>query len=170
MSERTDDAAGRPLVVTRTFDAPRDLVYKAWTEPEHLKHWWGPVGFTFVSFALDLRPGGVFHYCMRSPDGHEMWGKWVFREVVSPERFAFVASFSDAAGNIVRAPFNAEWPLEVLSTVTFVEQGGKTMVTLHGIPIHATEAERKAFERGLESMQKGWAGTLDQLAGYLATA
>ena len=105
---------------------------------------------------------------MRSPAGQEMWGKWVYREIAPPERLVFVQSFSDEAGNTTRAPFSADWPLEVLSVVTFAEHGGRTTVTLRGVPVNATEAERKTFAAGYESMRQGWAGTLDQLAEHLA--
>lgn len=71
---------------------------------------------------------------------------------------------------MTRAPFSADWPMEVLSTLTFVERDGKTTVTMRGVPVNATEAERRTFEAGYESMQKGWAGTLDQLDAYLETA
>src|SRR5205823_4677268 len=83
-----------------------------WVEPDRLARWWGPKGFTMLSSTLDLRPGGIFHYGMRSPDGREMWGRWVFREVVAPERLVFVASFSDEAGGVTRHPFAPDWPLE----------------------------------------------------------
>jgi uncharacterized protein YndB with AHSA1/START domain len=73
------------LVITRIFDASRKLVFKAWTESEHLKHWWGPIGFSITVYKFDIRPGGVFHYSMRSSEGHEMWGKFVFHEIVAPE-------------------------------------------------------------------------------------
>lgn len=122
------------LVITRTFDAPRDLVFKMWTETEHLKHWWGPKGFTFGISKLDLRPGGVFHYSMTSPDGHEMWGKFVYREIVAPEKIVFINSFSDEEGNTVRAPFSPTWPLEILNTITFAEHEGKTVITMRGNP------------------------------------
>ena len=77
------------------FDAPRDLVWKAHSELEGLKHWWGPKGFTWVTGTLDFRPGGMFHYGMRSPNGQEMWGRFVYREIVKPERIVSVSSFSD---------------------------------------------------------------------------
>ncbi len=73
------------FVISRLFDAPRDVVWKAWTEPERLKHWWGPKGVKIVSCKVDLRPDGVFHYSMRMPDGQEMWGKFIYREIVRPE-------------------------------------------------------------------------------------
>ena len=83
-----------------------------------------------------------------------------------PERLAFVSSFSDAQGNTVRAPFSETWPLEVLSTVTFAERD-KTTVTMRGVPINATEAERQTFQGMHGSMRQGWGGTLDQLTEYL---
>jgi uncharacterized protein YndB with AHSA1/START domain len=167
---RGEGSADREFFISRNFDAPRALVFQAWTEPDRLARWFGPTGFTLLSSTLDLRPGGVYHYGMRSPDGHTMWGKWVFREVVAPERLVFVASFSDETGGVTRHPFAPDWPLEVLSTLTFTDQEGRTRLTMQGVPQRATESERKTFEAGHESMQKGWTGTLDQLAEYLATA
>src|SRR3990167_8452907 len=76
----------KPFVISRTFDAPRDKVWKAWTERERLKQWFGPKGFTMPTCKLDLKPGGIFHYCLTTPQGQEIWGKWVFREIVAPER------------------------------------------------------------------------------------
>jgi len=156
--------------ITRVFDAPRELVFKAWTEPERLERWWWPKGFTMRECRLDLRPGGVFQYCLRSPDGHDMWGKFVFREIAKPERLVFIVSFCDEAGNPVRHPLSPDWPLEVLSTVTFSEHGGRTTVTIQWVPVNATESERKTFEAGRDSMQQGFTGTFDQLTDYLAKA
>jgi uncharacterized protein YndB with AHSA1/START domain len=157
-----------PFVVTRQFDAPRGLVFRAWTEAGHLAEWWGPKGFTMLRCTNDPRPGGVMHYGMQAPDGGVMWGKWVYREIAAPERLAFVVSFSDEEGGTVRAPFSAEWPLEVLSTFTFEEQGGRTTLTMRGEPVNATAAERRAFAGFHDSMTQGWGGTLDQLDAHLA--
>jgi uncharacterized protein YndB with AHSA1/START domain len=164
----TTSVGEREFVFTRTFDAPRELVFKAWTESEHLRHWWGPKGFTFGVARLDLRPGGIFHYSMRSPDGREMWGKFVYREIVAPEKIVYMNSFSDEEGNTVRAPFSPTWPLEVYNILTFSEHEGKTTLTLRGGPVNATEEERKTYEAGFESMKQGFGGTLDQLADYLS--
>jgi uncharacterized protein YndB with AHSA1/START domain len=168
--ERLESELARDLLITRVFEAPRPLMFRAWTEPDRLASWFGPKGFTMLSCTIDPCPGGVFHYGMRSPDGQTMWGRWVFREVVAPERLVFVASFSDEAGGLTRHPFATDWPLEVLSTVTFSECGSQTMLTMRGVPINATEAERQSFQAANPMMQKGWTGTLDQLAGYLAQA
>lgn len=156
-----------PFVITRVFDAPRDRVWKAWTEEERLKHWWGPQGFKVHTCKVDLRPGGVFLYGMTAPGGSQMWGKFVYREIVAPEKLVFIVSFSDPQGGVTRHPGSPGWPLEMLSTVTFEAQGGKTKVTVQWLPHNATEAERKTFDEGRDSMKQGWGGTLGQLADYL---
>ncbi len=164
MATKTTEA----FVITRVFDAPRERVWKAWTEPERLKHWWGPKGFTVHTCKVDLRPGGVFHYGMRAPDGGDMWGKFIYREIVAPERLVFIVSFSDEKGGVTRHPWSPNWPLETLSTITFAEQEGRTKITVQWVPHAATELERKTFEEGRQGMQQGWTGTFDQFAEYLA--
>jgi uncharacterized protein YndB with AHSA1/START domain len=156
--------------ITRVFDAPRALVWKAFTEPERLEQWWGPRGFTTRVLKLELRPTGVFLYSQRMPDGREMFGKWVYREIVAPERLVIVNSFCDEKEHPVRHPFNPNWPLEMLCSSTFTEHQGRTTLTIRAIPINATEAERKVFEDGQKFMGEGFTGTLDQLAEYLAKA
>jgi uncharacterized protein YndB with AHSA1/START domain len=121
-----------------------------------------------ASCTVDLRPGGMFHYGMKTSDGHEMWGKFVYREIDPPKKLVFVVSFSDAQGGITRHPMSATWPLEVLNTTTLVEEDGKTRMTMHGIPINANAEERRTFKEGHGSMQQGFKGTLDQLDAYLA--
>jgi uncharacterized protein YndB with AHSA1/START domain len=156
------------FVITRLFDAPRELVWKAWTEPSRMAAWFGPKGLKPVSATLDLRPGGVYHYGMSTPDGKEMWGKWTFREIAAPERLVFVNAFSDANQGITRHPMSPTWPLETLSTVLFDDMGGKTLLTLKWAPLHASDVERKTFDEGRESMNKGWGGTLERLTEHLA--
>jgi uncharacterized protein YndB with AHSA1/START domain len=116
----------------------------------------------------DLRPGGMMHYEMKAANGASMWGRWIYRDVVRPERLVFVTSFSDPEGNITRAPFVDDFPLEVMSAVMFEEHDGKTTLTMQATPVNASEAERQRFEAFHESMQMGWGGTLDALAAYLA--
>jgi uncharacterized protein YndB with AHSA1/START domain len=168
----SDDTAHFPgereLVITRIFAAPRELVWKAFTEPDRLARWWGPKGFTMLVRTLDFRPGGVFHYSMRSPGGQVMWGRFVYRELQAPERMVFVNSFADEAGNIIRSSFSPTWPLEILNTVTLTESDGTTTVTLRGGPINTTAEERETFWNSQESVRQGFAGTFDQLATYLA--
>jgi len=158
----------RPFIITRRFDAPRDRVWQANTECRHLMHWWGPKGFTMQHCTIDLRPGGLFHYGMRSPDGHTMWGKFIYREVVAPERLVFVVSFSDQAAGVTRHPMSPTWPLEVQSTTTFAEEAGGTALTISWAPINATPEERATFDAGHAGMTQGFTGTFDQLAAYLA--
>jgi uncharacterized protein YndB with AHSA1/START domain len=166
-SSPTKDMSDPEIVVSRTFDAPRDLVWKAFTDPEHMKHWWGPKGFTVRASNMDFRPGGSYHYCLRSPDGNDMWGKFVYREIVAPERIVLITSFSDEKGGLTRHPMSPTWPAEMLSTFTFTEQQGRTTLTIRWSPYNATEAERKTFEDGRKGMQQGWTGTFEQLEAYL---
>jgi uncharacterized protein YndB with AHSA1/START domain len=171
IANKSDTTNSPDFVISRVFDAPRDRVWKSWTEAERLKKWWGPKGFTVTHCKIDLRPGGVMHYCLRMPDGKEMWGKFVYREIVKPERLVFVNSFSDKDGGITVHPMSVNWPRELLSTVTFEEQGGKTKLTVQWIPLDTSTAlERKTFEEGRESMKMGWTGTMDQFVEYLAKA
>jgi uncharacterized protein YndB with AHSA1/START domain len=168
MSEEKITNQDSELVITRIFNAPRELVFKAWTELEHLKHWWGPKGFSLSVSKFDIRPGGVFHYCMRSSEGQEMWGKFVYHEIVAPEKLVFVNSFSDAEGNTVRAPFSQTFPLKIQNILTFTEHEGKTTLSMRGGPIDATEEELQFFYSMRDSMQQGFAGTFSQLDDYLA--
>lgn len=164
-----DRGDSRTFTINRTFDAPRALVFKLWTSPEHLARWWGPKGFAIRVVKLDARPGGIFHYVMTSATGAEMWGKKSYREIVPPERIVFVNSFSDPAGGLTRHPLAPTWPLEMLTTVVFVERDGKTEIKLSSVAHQASAFERATFEAGFESMRGGFGGTFDQLADYLRT-
>jgi uncharacterized protein YndB with AHSA1/START domain len=167
----TVEAKSADFVISRVLEAPRELVWKCFTEPERMQQWWGPKGFTVVAAKMDLRVGGTYHYGMRAPDGRVMWGKFVYREIVPPQRIVFVNSFSDEAGGLTRHPLSPTWPLEMLSTFSFEElSGGRTRFTIRWSPLNATPEEQKTFDAGHFSMQQGWGGTLDQLTAYLAHA
>ena len=158
----------KPFEITRVVDAPRDRVWKAWTEAERLKQWWGPKGFKVHTCKVDLRPGGVFHYGMTTPEGKDMWGRFTYREIKAPERLVFIVSFSDPKGGVTRHPWSPNWPLQILSNVEFEQlEPRRTKVTVTWLPHEASETERKSFEEGRESMKQGWGGTLDQFTGYL---
>jgi uncharacterized protein YndB with AHSA1/START domain len=156
------------FTISRTFNAPREVAWKAYSEVDALAKWWGPKGFDWIAGKLDFRAGGIFHYGMRSPAGQEMWGKFIYREIAAPERLVFLNSFSDRDGNTVRAPFAEDWPLEVLNVLTFTESHGATTVAMRGTPHNATEAEMKRFEAMKPSMNAGFGSALDQLEQYLA--
>jgi uncharacterized protein YndB with AHSA1/START domain len=158
----------KDFVITRVFDAPRDRIWRAWTEPERLKHWWGPKGFACTHCTVDLRPGGLMHYCLRAPDGQEMWGRFIYREVVKPQKLVFVVAFSDPKGRITSHPMSPDWPQQILSTVEFAAQGQKTLISVRWTPTEATDLERRTFEDGAPSMQQGWTGTFEQFESYLS--
>jgi len=158
------------FIISRVFDAPREAVFQAYTESERLEKWWGAKGFTTNVKRLDFRPDGIFHYRMLTPDGHEMYGKFVYRNIVAPEQLVFISTFADEKGNPIRAPFSATWPMEILNTTTYSEDDGQTTVTIRSVPVNATEEERKTFESMFDSMQQGYGETLDRLADYLTHA
>lgn len=162
-------SAPETFVISRNFKAPRQLVWEVFTKPEHLKNWWGPKGMLPATANMDLRVGGMFHYDLRSPNGQRVWGRWIFREIKAPERIVSVSSFSDEHGGISRHSMAPEWPLETLSTMTFEETKGGTLLTITWVPINATAREREIFLAGRDSMTGGWGGTLDKLEDYLAT-
>jgi len=153
----------RELVINRVFEAPRSLVFKAWTDPKHMTQWWGPKGFTNPVCEVDARPGGAIRIVMRAPDDapahargdHSMGG--VFLEVVEPERLVFTATVDDADGDRL---------FEVLNTVTFVERGGKTMLTLHAQARVIKATAQVAMMLG--GMEEGWNQSLDRLAALVA--
>jgi uncharacterized protein YndB with AHSA1/START domain len=158
----------KQFVITRTFAAPRDVVWRAWSEPEHFIQWWGPKDCVMAAAEMEFRPGGRFHYSMTWPNAAPMWGLFNYRDIVAPERIEFVNSFADQEGHITRAPFFEDWPLEVHNTVTFTERNGETTLTISGGPINATEGERVRFDSIFDSMTEGFGGTLDKLDIHLS--
>ena len=120
--------------------------------------------------SLDLRPGGGFHYCLRTPEGFEMWGKWTFVDIDPPHRLVLIQSFSDASGAVTRHPMSATWPLRTHSTTTFEEDDGKTTITIRWAPFEATDVERETFAGAHAGMLQGWSGTFERLSSYLDNA
>ncbi|MDB5816273.1 MAG: polyketide cyclase [Rhodocyclales bacterium] len=166
--DAVSDASNELFEISRVLDAPRERVWQAFATAEALAQWWGPVGFAIEVKKLEFRAGGIFHYCMKSPTG-DMWGRFIYREVTAPARIVFINSFSDPQGEITRAPFpGLMWPLEVLNTLTLVEEGGKTTLSLRGGPINATVEELAVFRASFDSMRQGFGGTWDQLEVYLS--
>ncbi|HEV2329580.1 MAG TPA: SRPBCC domain-containing protein [Verrucomicrobiae bacterium] len=164
----SSEITGRPFIISRAFNTPRESVWKAWTDPERFRQWFGPKGCTVTDLKMELRPGGSSHCCVRPPNGGEMWGKFTYREIAEPERLVYAQHFSDRAGGITRHPLSPTWPLQMLTTVTFAEQNGKTVLTVHWAPLNATDEERKTFDSAHDGMNQGWGGSFDQLAEYLA--
>lgn len=159
----------KELVIMRQFNAPRELVFKAWTEPERLAQWWGaPKGSAIHVSKLELKPGGMFLYNIKSPNGQDIWGKFIYREITAPEKLVFVNSFSDKDGNTTANPWMPVWPLEIMNTVTLIEHEGKTTLTIKGKPINATTEEIKSFETFRDSMEGGFGGVFEQLDEYLS--
>jgi uncharacterized protein YndB with AHSA1/START domain len=140
------------LSITRLFDAPRELVFEAWTNPDHLAKWWGPAGFTTASCTVNLTEGGGWRTCMRdNVDGVEIWARGTYREIVAPERLVFSFAWEEPPG----VP-----GLDTLVSVTFADRDGKTEMTFQQAVFESAEDR--------DSHRSGWQGCFDDLAGYLA--
>ncbi len=170
-SEYVAGMQSKPFIISREFNAPRDLVWQAWTERARFEQWFGPKGMKMRLVKFDLRPGGLTHYTVTTPDGKVMWGKAVYREVVPPTKLVWINSFSDKDAGITRHPFTKDpWPLQMLTVVTFAENAGKTTVTVNWLPYDSDADERRVFDASHESMKGGWGGTFERLTAYLANA
>ena len=154
--------------ISRLFDAPRTRVWDAWTRPEQLAKWLAPKGTTSEVKHFDLKPGGHLHSKLTGPDGSTSWGKNTYHEIVPPSRLVWEQGFSNEAGDIVPAPFPMPWPLLMLTTVLFEDEGAKTRITLTWQPIDPTPEQAASFAQMLPSMTGGWTGTFDQLDAFLA--
>ena len=145
------------FVVERQFNAPRTLMFQVFTRAEHLKRWWAPPPYTVPVCTIDLRPGGIWHYCLRSPEGQEQWARSVYREIVPPEKLVYTTTFADEYANPI------EGIPEHLTTVTFTEEAGKTRVTAH-VQFDSAAALKVALDIGiLQGMSMTW----DYLVEYV---
>lgn len=152
----------REIVITRKFDEPRDLVWRAWTEPEHFAKWWGPKDFTSPNPEMDFREGGKYLWCMLGSDGKEFYSTGVFREIVPFEKIVLTDSFSDAEGNVISASEHGlpgDWPKELLITVTFDAGEGGTEMTVRQVGVPAGEMSKMTTV--------GWNQSFDKLAESL---
>jgi uncharacterized protein YndB with AHSA1/START domain len=155
-SDPAASAADREIVITRDYDAPRELVFDAWTDVKHLSKWWGPNGFRTTTHEIDVRPGGVWRFVMHGPDGRDYQNKITYLEVVKPERLVY-----KHGGEVDHKD------VRFSSTVTFEEISGKTRVTLRMVFVTAEERDRVVKEYGAI---EGGKQTLGRLAEFLAEA
>jgi len=154
------DNTKNEIIITRIFDAPRERVWAAWTEPKKLMQWWGPKDFTSPVCKIDLRVGGKYLYCMRSPDGQDFWSTGVYREIDKQERIVCIDSFADEKGNVVPATHYgmSDFPLELQVTVTFEKDDGRTKMVLRHVGIPPAMREM---------CELGWNQSFDKLAESL---
>jgi uncharacterized protein YndB with AHSA1/START domain len=161
----------KPFIISRTFNAPRELLFDCFTNPERMKHWLGPKGVKVITAKMDLRPGGMYHYAMQAEGAPAMWGKSAYREVTPPKRLIYINSFSDENAGLTRHPGAPDWPIELLTTITFEADGNKTNLTIKWeLMDNVTASERAIFLTSFGSMTMGWGGSLDKLGEYLETA
>ena len=155
------------FIITRELDAPRELVWKVWSDPAHLANWFGPKGSTILLSEMDLRPGGTYRFGLRGAGG-DMYARWTFRDVVPGERLTTINEFTDAQANPIPAPFAESWPVKMISAVYLEAIGpARTRVTVRWAPFEATAAEETVFANNKPSMNQGWSGTFEKLEAYL---
>jgi uncharacterized protein YndB with AHSA1/START domain len=151
------------LMIERIFDAPRELVFKAWSEPRYVSRWWGPKDFTAPFCKIDFRVGGSFHFCMRSPQGQDYWNKGSYLEIVAPEKIVTNMYFSDRDGNRVEPThygLGADFPADMRDVITFEALGpASTKLVLHRG--HALQIAKRYGELD------GWNQSLDRFAAAL---
>lgn len=155
-------------ILDRVFDAPREMVWRAWTDPDLLARWYGP-GVDTIIHKFDLKPGGEWRNEMKWGDKSDL-SKMVFQEIVPQEKLVWHHSSSDADWNITKNPMMPDWPRVLLTTVTFEETGSKTKVRMKMVPIEATEAEIACFAGAMAGMDNGWGkgyAVLDKLFSEL---
>jgi len=156
VAESTNSLVEKRVVITRIFDAPRELMFKVWTDPKHMAEWWGPNGFTNPACELDLRIGGAIRIDMKGPDGTVYPMTGVFREIIEPERLVFTAwCVADEDGKFC---------VEILNTIVFAEHNGKTKLTVQAVVVKSTPEGAGA----LAGMEPGWTQTLERLDDYLS--
>jgi uncharacterized protein YndB with AHSA1/START domain len=158
--------------MTRVFKAPRNRIWKAWSEADQLLHWWGPKGCEIEVASLEFMPGGFFHYSMKFEGAPTMWGRFNYRQIVAAERIVWLNSFANENCGIARAPFSEFCPLEIENTVTFMEHAGTTTIALQVRPFGETVEERTFFDElcSSGSLEEGNGGTFEKLAKYVAEA
>ena len=159
-----------PFIISRDFAVPVAALYRMWSDREAMTQWWGPKGVSIPLAELDLRPGGSYHYCMKTPDGTEMWGLWNILDVKPLEKLVFINSFSNAERGLTRHPMNANWPIEMMTEILFESVPEGARMTIIWTPHNASDVENATFDAGRESMKMGWGGSLDVLESVLKTA
>jgi uncharacterized protein YndB with AHSA1/START domain len=154
--------------INRSFDVPIDVMFKMWTNPEHVARWTPPTGFTMKFINVDIRPGGSGFYSMT--DGKTtMYGRASYREIRRPDRLVYTQQFCDEKGEVSRHPFAPTWPETMLTTVTLAEEGPeRTRVTVTWEPVGAvTPGELETFLKARAGMTMGWTGSFDKLEAIL---
>lgn len=141
-------SAAPKLGISRVFDAPRELVFEAWSSAEHMARWLGPKDFTCTSCELDFRPGGAWRACIRSPEGADSWCSGSYRQITRPGKIVFTFRWEE------------ENAMETLVTVTFTSEGGKTRMSFDQAPFSSVESR--------DSHERGWSECFERLGAYIA--
>jgi uncharacterized protein YndB with AHSA1/START domain len=154
LKPQSSPTADREILTSRLYDAPREMVFKAWSDPKKLAQWWGPRGFSTTTHAMDFRSGGEWRLTMHGPDGRDYENRVLYIEILAPERIVYTHSGAE----------NSDDPIKFISTITFEDQGGKTLLTMRGV-FDTAEAMQEVVEK--YNAKEGGKQTLERLAEYL---
>lgn len=170
MMSNDNEITVEPTILTREYNAPRQLVFDAWTQPEHLINWQFPQkGFICEYASAEIKPGGSSLHKMIAPNGFEMWLLTKYEEINPPVSLVFRQYHSNEAGDILPNPQMPNWPKELRTTINLEEKNGKTQLELIWQPVNPTKEELETFEASRSEHGKGWGGGFEQLDAYLAT-
>ena len=155
----------KDFIITREFAAPKSLVWKCWSEKTHIEKSGSTNESTLTFKKFDFRVGGESHYCQKTSDGSETWGKQKYLEITPEDKLIFLQSFADAEGNIISHPMSTTWPLQMKTTITLEEKNKHTFLKLIWTPFESNEESIATFNGAMEGMKQGWEGlfvTLDE--------
>ncbi len=147
----------KELFITYTFDAPRELVFEAWTDPEQLKNWYAPDDCTIEFRSIEAKENGAFHFCIHDPVHGDCWIKGIYKEILFPEKLVFTMVLTNAEGiavNSVEAGKQEDWPEETITTVTFTAVNGQTQLSVHQTVLEETAKQTGAYQSWIKMFDK----------------
>lgn len=154
------------FVILREFKAPKELVFEAFSKPEAIAEWWGPVGMPATVKKMEFKIDGKMHYKIEG-NGQVMWGLFIYKNISRPDLIEFISAFSDENENICKSPFPIDFPMQIFNQLTLTESSGITTLKFTGHPFDATPEQETTYYSMFDSMNQGWTGTLNQLETYL---
>jgi uncharacterized protein YndB with AHSA1/START domain len=158
------------FTLSHTFNAPVEKVFEAWTNPDHLKQWFAPKGYSVIYAKAEIKAGGESHYCLASEHGMEMWGKMFYKDFIPPAKLSYTQVYSNEQGGIEPHPMIKNFPIEIFTTVMLDEKDGKTTLNLTWEPVNANIEQITRFIDETFELSQEWGGMFQQLETYLANS
>ncbi len=151
------------LAIEKTFNAPKEILFKAWGNYDLLQKWWQPPEMTLSILNLEFKPGGKFHYLLESQDGFRIYGLWIFQEIMPPDKLVFSNAYANENGSIIQAPFSNSWPKRIINELNFRQLNGQTLMDFKARPFQFTSLESATFAENVENIRHGLNTTFERL-------